>query len=108
MAKSDNLEIDFDSFTDEELDEITKPTIQPLNIIATIKYGNHWYSEDVAYLSSDEFVDWILQIFPITTEAELRKNDLNNRAVRSQLVDQITDFYTRPMFPKPSEWNKGF
>ena len=106
MAKKDNLEINFDDFTDAELDLLTTPAIEPLNIIATIKYGGNWYSSDAAYLSDDEFIDWILQVFPVTTREELLKNKLNSNAVRSQLVDQISNFYTHSIFPKPSEWNK--
>ena len=106
MTKKDNLEINFNDFTDEEHDLITRPTIEPSNIIATIKYGGKWYSSDIAYLSNDEFCDWILQIFPITTKAELAKTNLNTIAQRTKLIDQILDFHSRPIFPKPSEWNQ--
>ena len=103
MSKKDNFDIDFDDFSLEELEKLTEPEIKPLGIVVAIKYGNHWYESDLAFLSNEEFLDWCEQVLPVTAREEFEKSDLSSRAVRSQLFDQIVQFHSYPIFPKASE-----
>jgi hypothetical protein len=106
--KKDDIDIDFDewlhdppSITDEELERLTRPEIKPLDIMATIRYGNEYLSKDLAFLTSQQMVDWIIQVFPVAQKDKLFPADFEGRTARQQTYDQILKFYSQPIFPVP-------
>jgi hypothetical protein len=110
--KPQDLDINFDDLTNfDELDRLTTPAIQSLGLTVAIRHGNRYLMKDLAHLTDNEMMDWIQQVFPILRKEELHIEDFRTRHQRAQAFDQILDFYSKPLFPKPesltSKTNKG-
>lgn len=109
--QKDDLDIDFDAILKDfdKLEELTKPTIQPLGISPAFKKeDNNWYAKDIAFMTDEEFVLFVLQVFPFTTEEELKTRKLSDRSIRNIIYNEIEAFHKVSLFPVPPDITAKF
>lgn len=99
-----DFELDFDR-TDsyEQFHVPEKETIKPLGLNIAIKKGNQYLLKDLAFLTNEEMIEWLKQVYPIGEFDRLDSKILGSRVTKAQIFDQVSKFHTTILFPIPLE-----
>ena len=119
MPKKDDMDFDFSDIAGSKEASITKPVkAKPAEepkkkekpkhtgILLTIprpsRERKEWLSKDLAECTSEEFLEWIMYVFPFYEE-DLTPEMFDTIPSRRRAVKEITQFHTVKLFTNKQE-----